>query len=84
MTRRPARYISHRRGLLGLKKETCDLAAIVRQVEKAARPVLEEAGLQLSPDLTEPAWVIGESTRLAQIVRNLLDNANKFRDKGGR
>ena len=72
------------RGLIRLKKEPCDLAAIVRQVVQSRRPVLEETGLDLSLDVpAQPLWVIGDRTRLAQIMGNLLDNANKFTDRGG-
>lgn len=67
------------RGLSRLKKELCELAAIVRQVVETRRPVLKETGLDLSLDLpAQPLWVFGDRTRLAQIVGNLLDNANNF------
>jgi signal transduction histidine kinase len=72
------------RGLIRLQKEPCDLAAIVRQVVESRRLVLEETGLDLSLDLPgQPLWVIGDRTRLAQIMGNLLDNAKKFTDRGG-
>ncbi|HEU4340232.1 MAG TPA: PAS domain S-box protein, partial [Candidatus Binatia bacterium] len=72
------------RGLIRLKKEPCDLAMIVRQVAEGRRSILEKNGVDLSVQLPpRPVWVMGDRTRLAQIVGNLLDNANKFTDAGG-
>jgi signal transduction histidine kinase/ActR/RegA family two-component response regulator/PAS domain-containing protein len=72
------------RALIRLKKEPCDLAMIVRQVAEGRRSILEKNGVDLSVQLPpQPVWVTGDRTRLAQIVGNLLDNANKFTDPGG-
>jgi signal transduction histidine kinase/ActR/RegA family two-component response regulator len=71
-------------GVIRLKNEPCDFAAIVRQVAESRRPVLQESGLDLSLHLPgSPLCVMGDRTRLAQIVGNLLDNSNKFTDSGG-
>jgi signal transduction histidine kinase/ActR/RegA family two-component response regulator len=71
-------------GVIRLRNERCDFAAIVRQVAESRRSVLQESGLDLSLHLPgPPLCVMGDRTRLAQIVGNLLDNANKFTDSGG-
>jgi PAS domain S-box-containing protein len=72
------------RGLIRLKKEPCDLAMIVRHVAEGRRLILKKNGVDLSVQLPpQPVSIIGDRTRLAQIVGNLLDNANKFTDAGG-
>jgi PAS domain S-box-containing protein len=72
------------RGLIRLKKEPCDLATIVHHVAEGRRLILEKNGVDLSIQLpSQPVPVVGDRTRLAQIVGNLLDNANKFSDPGG-
>ncbi len=73
------------RGMIRLKQEPCDLGEIVRQVTEGRRAILERSGLSLSVDLpAEPVWIVGDHVRLVQVVGNLLDNANKFTDRGGR
>ena len=60
------------------------MATIVRHVAEGRRLILEKNGVDLSVQLpSQPVPVMGDSTRLAQIVGNLLDNANKFSDAGG-
>ena len=46
---------------------------------------LEASGLELQLELpAETLWVSGDPTRLSQAVSNVLHNANKFTDAGGR
>jgi PAS domain S-box-containing protein len=72
------------RGVIRLKKEPCDFATIVRQVTDARRSTLEKKGIKSFLELpAHPVWVMGDGTRLAQIVGNLLDNANKYTEPGG-
>jgi PAS domain S-box-containing protein len=67
------------RGKVQLRTENLDLRQLARTVAEDRRPVLEQAGLGLLLDIPEtPVWVMGDPTRLTQIVNNLLDNSVKF------
>jgi signal transduction histidine kinase/ActR/RegA family two-component response regulator len=72
------------RGKVRLQTDTCDLIALLRQVAQDFQPILDDNGLQLLVELpAEPCWLQGDAIRLAQIVTNLLQNANKFTNRGG-
>ncbi|KYF70084.1 hypothetical protein BE15_31960 [Sorangium cellulosum] len=73
------------RGRITLRKEHCDLTRLLRQTVEDYRSTLEASGLGLSLDIPpEPLWVHADPTRLSQAVSNVLHNANKFTDAGGR
>lgn len=71
-------------GKVRLRKESCDLNAIACDVLEDYRPIIQDAGIHLTPQLSgEPCLVQGDAVRLAQIIGNLLHNANKFTNPGG-
>jgi PAS domain S-box-containing protein len=73
------------RGKVELRREPCDLARIVSDVAEDHRGSIEAGGLTLAVVRpSEPATIVADPTRVAQIVGNLLDNAAKFTDAGGR
>jgi PAS domain S-box-containing protein len=73
------------RGKIELRKEVVDLAAIVGDTVEACRPLIDARRLDLSVIVPpEPLFVEADATRLDQILSNLLNNAAKYTDEGGR
>jgi len=73
------------RGVMHLHKELVNLAQPVRNAVEGVQPLIQERGLVLSVLLpAEPLYVEADPTRLQQIVHNLLSNAAKYTDPGGR
>ncbi|HEY1784868.1 MAG TPA: response regulator [Pirellulales bacterium] len=72
------------RGKIALRPERLDLAAVIRQTVEDYRPSLSLAGLSLNLELpADPLILVGDLTRLAQVLGNLLHNAGKFTPGGG-
>lgn len=71
------------RGTLEIQRQDLDVVAAVDDLSEAWREQITRSGLVLRVDLpAEPAWSRVDPTRLAQILGNLLSNAEKFSDPG--
>src|SRR5438105_9220146 len=72
-------------GKIQLNRESLDLAAVIAQSVETAQPFIDARGHQLSVKLPDtPVRLQGDFARLAQVVSNLLHNAAKYSDDGGR
>jgi two-component system, chemotaxis family, CheB/CheR fusion protein len=73
------------RGTLELKKSSTELTLVVGSAIETARPVLDAKHHTLALDLPQQAVRLdADAVRLAQVFSNLLINAAKYTDPGGR
>jgi signal transduction histidine kinase/ActR/RegA family two-component response regulator len=73
------------RGMIQLRREAVDLGEVLRRTAETCRPLLDGPGHRLVLDVPPglPA-VEGDPDRLEQVFGNLLHNAAKYTDPGGR
>ena len=72
------------RGLVTLEKEELDLNVIVSAAVEQVRPLIDARRHSLTLQLSgRSAHVIGDRTRLVQVISNILNNAAKYTGPGG-
>ncbi|CAN7486423.1 ATP-binding protein [Caballeronia sp. LjRoot29] len=72
-------------GRVQLRSELVTIQEIIEHALETTRPLLNQRKHELSISLGNfPIWLHGDSSRLEQAVVNLLANAAKYTDEGGR
>jgi PAS domain S-box-containing protein len=72
-------------GKVELRWEEVELTSVIARAIDVVRPLIEQRGHQLSVDLPDlPIRLRADPTRLEQVIDNLLTNAAKYSDPGGR
>ncbi|RZI60820.1 MAG: response regulator [Rubrivivax sp.] len=73
------------RGLITLRHEPVSLSGVVDAAVESSRPSIDREGHRLTLRFDGPApWVQGDPVRLTQLLVNLLNNAARYTDAGGR
>jgi PAS domain S-box-containing protein len=73
------------RGKIEIRKEDVDLIEVVRHTIEDFETDYHAKGVALQMDITcWSLWLAGDRTRVAQVIGNLLHNALKFTEPGGR
>lgn len=72
-------------GKLTLEEKVFDIREIVEEVTALFESVAAEKRVSLACEFTPqaPRWVLGDPTRIRQVLLNLVSNALKFTESGG-
>jgi signal transduction histidine kinase len=72
-------------GKIELRRAPVNLQEVLEQAVAAVRPALEERRHKLTSQLPgQPLMMIADGVRVTQVVANLLNNAVRYTDEGGR
>ena len=66
-----------------LQKQRVELVDIVERAVELTSPLVDERKHHLTVTVPSGLFVYGDSTRLAQVVANLINNSAKYTERGG-
>ncbi len=72
------------RGKIDLRRRRTDLAEVVRHAMETTSPLFEQRQHHVDVVLEDGLIIDGDESRLVQVFANLLSNAAKYTDAGGR
>jgi PAS domain S-box-containing protein len=73
------------RGTIELRTQPTDVETIVRSAIETSRPLIEAAEHELVVSLPpQPLTVVADPLRISQVLANLLNNAARYTNPGGR
>jgi signal transduction histidine kinase len=73
------------RGKINLTREVVEFEGLISRAVETVQPLLNEHNHELTLELPEPGVkIFGDPTRLTQAIANVLGNAAKYTDAGGR
>jgi PAS domain S-box-containing protein len=73
------------RDKIDLRRQRMDLRLALQSAVETTQPLIDVAGHILSIEMPrDPVWVNADSARMTQAFANLLNNAVKYTDHGGR
>lgn len=67
-----------------LQMQPVDMSALGMDIVLRHEALIAERELSLSVDIRPDLWVMGDEALLSLVITNLLDNALKYTDRGGR